>query len=530
MEIGRRIALIRSSELATNLVEFAINREDPQAKRSEVKSVKRPLAPRRVKSPENSRALRSLPNVNIMISRRSAVLAAIVFLVILAIYRESDLISGASSVSKSSILLGNATTESSKAGGTAAKGSANSPLSPGALNYFDQVFSVDKPATYDFPALRQQCEHTNWQGDDVYLECGAMAAGLTSIMSQVKTCFKMAIEAGAGIVLPSMPLRDSKDLNDFNFFNDAAHHTYEKWFDVDHMTQHFTKACPRMRIIHPDQVNKTMTPVKFKWNIKIGSAPGYKQFEGYFWTGRPFRSFFDQKYKEMQQNAFFDPKTDHDKKGMTVITIDAAFTLFRVTDDPTGHDRELWNDLGYLIRFKEEPRKIIHQVLSQMNNRPFYGVHFRVENDTIWSSLDTQLTRDLDALDSAWTKYGKKGAQKPLVYLACGDEEKIEKFVEAGKLRGWEVTHKWALAQGNVELTKMINELPFDFQGAVDMGPMILSHFFLGFTGSAFSSTIANARDVTGRYRGSSFSIWDDGNARTYLFNDGDSKSYPCCL
>jgi hypothetical protein len=62
------------------------------------------------------------------------------------------------------------------------------------------------------------------------------------------------------------------------------------------------------------------------------------------------------------------------------------------------------------------------------------------------------------------------------------------------------------------------------------MGVMIKSHFFLGIVGSTFSSAIGIARDVTRRYRGSSFTVYDDGNARTHLFNDGNASAYACCL
>lgn len=62
------------------------------------------------------------------------------------------------------------------------------------------------------------------------------------------------------------------------------------------------------------------------------------------------------------------------------------------------------------------------------------------------------------------------------------------------------------------------------------MGVMVKSEFFLGITGSAFSSSIGNVRDRTGRYRGSSFLVWDDEGAHTHLFNDGDAGSYACCL
>jgi len=408
------------------------------------------------------------------------------------------------------------------------KDSASSPLPPHVLNYFDQAFSLDEPAEYDFRALQQQCERTKWAEDDVYLQCGGMAAGLTSIMSQVKVCLKMAVDAGTGIVLPSMPLRDSTNLKEFNFFNDDAYMTYDRWFDAGHLIKQFGRACPRMKIVHPDQLDSSVS-VKNRWNIDIGSAPGYQQFQSYFWSGRPFKSFFEEHYARLKQLAFLSPEKDDSKKGITVITIVSNFLLFRITDDPTGQDLKVWNDLSHLLRFTEPTRQIVNQLLSHIS-RPFYGVHFRVESDTIWSSLDNQLSVDLDALDRAWAKYGTAGAQKPLVYLACGDQEQIEKFVSAANARGWEVTHKWLLAQSNGDTLKMINDLPFDFQGAVDMGFMIKSLFFLGITGSAFSSTIGNARDVTGRYRGSSFSVDDDGNARTHLFNDLDATHYACCL
>jgi hypothetical protein len=471
-----------------------------------------------------------------MISRRSAVLATIIFVSIFTICHNSDLIYGMPSGSSYSTPIEDAKPQEASltkiecpTAETTLKDSTVSPLSPQVLKYFDQVFSVDKPANYDFLALRQQCEHTKWPEDDVYLQCVGMAAGLTSIMSQVKVCLKMAVEAGTGIVLPSMPLRDSADLTDFSFLNDDAYMTYDKWFDAEHLIEQVGRACPRMKIVHPDQLDSPSVPVKNRWSIDLASAPGYQPFTSYFWTGRPFKTFFENQYAELERLALLAPDRNDSQKGITVIKIGSQFLMFRITDDPTGQDLKLWNDLSHLIRFREAPRQIVNQLLSLIS-RPFYGVHFRVESDTIWSTLDNQLSVDLDALDRAWAKYGTPGAQKPFVYLACGDQKQVEKFVSAGKARNWEVTHKWQLAQSNADTLETINDLAFDFQGAVDMGIMIRSHFFLGIIGSAFSSTIGNVRDVTGRYRGSSFTVYDDENAKTHLFNDGDASSYACCL
>ncbi|RDW89180.1 hypothetical protein BP6252_01212 [Coleophoma cylindrospora] len=417
--------------------------------------------------------------------------------------------------------------------------SFDSPSAAPASQYFEQAFSLGEPPEYGFPALRQHCAHMRWPEDDVYLHCEGMSAGLTSIVSQVKVCLKMALDAGTGIILPSMPLRDSDDLKNFNFLNGTAYMTYDKWFDARHLIDEVGRVCPQMKILHPeqvasesDQVSEAVTelvPVKNRWIMEIKNAVGYREFTPYFWAGRPFKAFFDREFAALEGLAMMSPDRDESKKGITIIKIASQFLIFRLMDDPTGQELRLWNDLSSLIRFKQEPREIIDKLLSRIS-RPFYGVHFRVESDTIWSPFEHQLQVDLDALDKAWDKYGLLDTQKPLVYLACGDQGQVERFVKAGKARGWDVIHKWDLAQSDPSTLQAINDLPFDFQGAVDMGIMVKSYFFLGISGSAFSSTIGNARDVTGRYRGSSFTVYDDEGARTHLFNDGDADSYACCL
>ncbi|TVY33892.1 hypothetical protein LOCC1_G008696 [Lachnellula occidentalis] len=476
-----------------------------------------------------------------MSSRRSALLAAGCLIFIFALYHVSN-VPGSSSTAivgqetAEELITSTPTTETEKTPlpppTSEKETSSTEVLSPEVLTYFDQVFSPDQPKAYNFPALQAACEQTKWAEDDVYLQCGGMSAGLTSIMSQIKVCLKMAVETGSSIVLPSMPLRDSKDLQNFNFLNGDAYLTYEEWFDASHLMTQIGHYCPKMKILHPIQLDgqgASAVAVKNKWSIDLGKAPGFRPFTSYFWAGRPFKAFFEQQYADLEGMASLSPDRDETKKGITIVSIASSFLLFRITDDPTGQELRLWNDLGQLIRFRDAPRKIIGNLLPLMD-RPFYGVHFRAENDTIWSSPEHQLKLDLEALDTAWAKYGTPTGQKPLVYLACGDQDQVEMFVTAGKANGWDVTHKWKLAQGNPEVLKMINDLAFDFQGAVDMGVMVKSDFFMGIQGSAFSSTIGNARDVTGRYRGSSFTVYDDGNARTHLFNDGDATAYACCL
>ncbi|PSR77176.1 hypothetical protein BD289DRAFT_357081, partial [Coniella lustricola] len=427
------------------------------------------------------------------------------------------------------------------------------------------------PPQYAFPGAAAACARTAWKPENtnVYLKCGGIFAGMTSIVSQIKVCLKMALDAGVHLVLPTIPLRDSTDLTNFNFFNGSANMDFDRWFDEAHLRDAMARACPQLKIrkiadfqglgdastelaaaaAAAAESGEKMA-VAHEWNFDINTAPGLKLLAGYFWVGRPFRTWFEHELLRERFLSHSTPKTPAAAAapGATIINIVSQFLVFRITDDATGRELALWNDLSAMVRFNEATRAITTKVEARID-QPYIGVHFRVEKDNIWSSYDDQLKQDLDALDKLWTRYGGAGSgaakenkqqqqqqqgahglKKPLVYLACGDEEQIKGFEAAAALRGWNVTSKYDIVKNDAETLRQLKELPFDFQGAVDLGIMLKSWFFVGITGSAFSSTVANLRDSTGRYRGSSLQFPDDDHARTHLFNDGDAAAYACCL
>ncbi|ERS96767.1 uncharacterized protein SPSK_01144 [Sporothrix schenckii 1099-18] len=423
--------------------------------------------------------------------------------------------------------------------GVVGSGKPGASTSKHVQNYFDQVFGAEKPPIFPFTELRAACAAADFEENEAYVNCVAITAGMTSIMSQVKVCFKMAIETGSHILLPTMPLRDSKNLLDFNFFNGDAYMPYDEWYDMDHLRTQMAEACPKMKILHPDDINPDKggtVAVRRRFEILCSEVPFYEKFHSYFWVGRPYSKFFREQFKiHMDRLAEEEAKLPEpvvENGGITLVNIDSEFLVFRITDDPTRRDLRLWTELSHLIRFREDVRTVVQRLVDRLPNAGNYmGVHFRAENDSIWSSPEHQLGVDLDALDRAWDMFGNYGEEKPPVYLACGDQEQIEMFSKAAAERGWSTTHKWQLATLNddTETAGLINKMAFDFQGAIDMGIMARSRFFIGVQGSAFSSTVGNHRDITGRYRGSSFEVPDDG-ARTHLFNDLDATEYQCCL
>lgn len=417
--------------------------------------------------------------------------------------------------------------------------------------YFDQTFSLAPAQYYGFPALTRQCENTAWISDlglgTMYLECDGIYLGLTSVISQVKSCFKMAIEAGVGVILPNIPLRDATNLLNYNQGNPAADRRFGDWFDVAHLRLVMEQACPDLKILSPDDILTGEVQVSRTWPIDEHAARFFRERDGYFWAGKPFRQFFDLSLKALLANPgameSFNRTSDGSisEKDVTVIAMRADFELFNLVNDATGHERHLWDELGRSLRFRPEPRLIVDELLEQLGPRPFFAVHFRGEADNMWASPEEQILVDLEALDAAWEMTrddrvfkGYDASMKPPVYLACGDANSIKIFVQAGKEKGWNITSKYDLAD-NKTLTD-IAALPFDFQAIVDLGILVKSHFFIGIMGSAFSYTVANVRDRTSRYRGSSFEVLDDEGARTHMFPNNDRNGdltmerYACCL
>lgn len=491
------------------------------------------------------------------------------------------------------------------------------PNTPSSVDvYFDQAFSLHPPQHgYTFPALRKQCDHTNWKrrasgGDSdrgssssnftaaAYLECEGIYLGLTSVISQVKSCLRMAIDAGTGVILPKIPLRDANNLLSYNQGNPAAERAFGDWFDESHLVDAMASACPGLEVVTPQDFEAggrlegvVAAGQAGRWEIDVHAAKFFRERDGYFWAGKPFGAFFDEQYaqlrkqhdkekklgeqagedgaegageteSELQRRAEegeAEAREESRPKSAVVVGMRADFELFNVANDPTGHDRHVWDDLGRALRFPLEPRGIIDKLLRQIGGNeenqeddkshspkpPYFGVHFRGEGDNMWASAAEQIHLDLDALDQAWELYQNStefvssgsSAKRPPVYLACGDEGSLNAFVEAGRARGWEVTSKYALAKAMEKKTlERIEALPFDFQAIIDLGMLVRSHFFIGIMGSAFSYTTANLRDPLTRYRGSSFEVWDDEDARTHMFPNADRhgdatmEKYACCL
>ena len=404
-------------------------------------------------------------------------------------------------------------------------------LSSNVYTLFEQSYAVSAPDR-TLSAISEVCSETEWS-EDIYIQCQDMFAGLTSIMNEVKTCFRMAMDLGYHIVMPTIAIRDKETLTDFNRENDKSHLPYDQWFDQDYFIQRMRKACPQMKVASLKSDKSVDLDLYQSLEFDIATLPMYSGWGLYAWSGNDWT-------QTVKQNISASLTTH--QGGPVVVEIAARMAFYAVVYDSTGMDLRVWNELNYIIRPTLQARTVLGQVLDAMQSipgvKPYYGIHFRVEKDSAgpWTKSDAQILRIIETLEKAYTLYNHAGKMSKVAYVACGDQGEIEKLRNAALQAGWIITDKYTLAKSasstSPNLLQQIEDLPFDHQGMIDLGVLLLSEFFIGLTNSAFSYTIAHARSPTARYLGSSLMNYKDVQIRqqaTHLFFEGEG-AYPCCL
>lgn len=425
---------------------------------------------------------------------------------------------------------------------------AETALAPTVYQYWDQAFGND-PLPFAMPELTRKCSQVDFH-EDIYLECGGIVAGLTTIISQAKTCVRMAVDLGYNLIMPKLVMRDSTDLTDFNFFNASAQLPLGDWFEEAHFTSALQRACPNMKIapLKPDKSPDLAITRQMSFHLDwLPSWSGSR----YAWTGSDWHILFHKKVlSEMivykRNEVIFEAEmaaknltaevstTAPGEPEVNVVLSAAQFNFYAVTDDVSGHDVKIWTELHHLFRGREDVRRAVAIIMDVMKDTPtYYGIHHRAEDDwpEEWMGAEQQTVETLKILDDVRAQYNHTGPR--IAYVACGDADAIDTLRERAAAVNWTITDKYQIASSHPDLQTALSLLEFDHQGLIDLAVLVLSSFYIGITTSAFSWTIAHTRDPLGRYRGPSLPRMkhdkDSQLAATHLFFLGQN-SYSCCL
>ncbi|KAK1987558.1 hypothetical protein LZ30DRAFT_745631 [Colletotrichum cereale] len=383
------------------------------------------------------------------------------------------------------------------------------PISQDAESVFiRQAMSVEFPAPIDYEPIRQTCSRTQFR-PGLLFTCEGQHGGVGMVRNQILRCVRYAINAGAAVVVPSMALRNAKDITDIETTTEVP---LDYLLDHEAFVTHLTNGCPGMLVYERAE------DFPF-YDRRIGEPLSLlgDQFEpDHPRTGlrhpREWRHSFDEWLGQMSVRDRMQPDAP------VHIKIEQTFLEYPVRDDGEAFVHEF----GKILSFRHETRALAAKVMYRLKERfalpidpnvainpnAYYGAHLRLEEDatSAWPADQWRFSRMDDQFEEQFKNIERTGLG--VVYVASGNQtvvdifaERLQKRLAAGSgpgRRNVTVVTKHDLLQGPDR--QQLDGLTFDQLALVDFLVMFKASAFMGVAHSSFPWTIALRRHELSKY------------------------------
>ncbi|KAK2051724.1 hypothetical protein LY76DRAFT_599143 [Colletotrichum caudatum] len=383
------------------------------------------------------------------------------------------------------------------------------PSQQDAENLFvQQAMSVEYPAPIDYEPMRQICSRTSFR-PGLLFSCEGQHGGIGMVRNQILKCVRYAISGGGAIVIPSMALRNAKDITDIETTTEAP---LDYLLDHETFVTHLTNGCPGMRVYEraedfPFYDRRIGEPLSLLGDQFEPQHPK----EGLRFP-RKWRQFFDEWLDQMSVR-------DRMQADAPVhIKMEQTFLEYPVHDD----GKAFVHEFGKVLSFRNETRALAAKILYRMKERfalpidptvainpnAYYGAHLRLEKDATWAwePENWRFSRMDDQFEEQFKGVERSGLG--VVYVASGNQTVVDIFAErlqkrlaaapGPERRNVTVVTKHDLLQGPDR--KQLDGLTFDQLGLVDFLIMFKASMFMGVAHSSFPWTIALRRHELSKY------------------------------
>ncbi|TVY26153.1 hypothetical protein LHYA1_G005379 [Lachnellula hyalina] len=365
-------------------------------------------------------------------------------------------------------------------------GSLPSDVSTPSANAFSATPAPDPldPDSSDaFDGLLHLCKETNWT-DGLWVQCHSncgdnstsMCGGLNNARNRVQTCLRLAIDTGAGMIIPSATTRDENDLVNTNDKTVCA----DFFWNMGYMQEALAEQCPQLQIRQCDDRSGITKVIEPKFRL-------YKEAAH---SNTTFRELV--RYTLEQDNMTF---ADITPSSPAVVSFGDTYIGFNYM--VAAELSTIRKALFKVLKFNRDLLDLGDQILKsdELHQGAFIGVHLRGEND--WpggfGTVQTQMEAYVAEIQKikASVSYEIKA-----VYVSCGDSTAIRAFREMLVPLGFVVHDKWTLLAKQNETLARVEALGFDQKGIVEYQVLVGAQFWIGIITSSFSSLIAYARTV----------------------------------
>lgn len=344
------------------------------------------------------------------------------------------------------------------------------------------------------------CSATTWTNDAVFT-CDNSVGGIGNIRNSILICTRLAISAGASLVLPKIVVRSRDDITKIRTGQTTM---MDYMFDTQHFIQSVKLSCPGLKVYD----NLEDVPNNYAMHGPLALQP--EDLQEHTDQGLPhpetwaadFRAWLGRETIGTTFNTANPART-------TIVSLGRSYLIYPIYSD----GKEFAHSFGSLLQFRQDVRQLATEVMAALlnNNTPRLGKGWYTWNPYENLIEDTYLAAHLrterDATEGwpadhwGWSAYDKQaeayinqtlGDGLNLMYVASGDLEQLHRFTADAALRNITVETKHRLLP-DTSLSQL-NAMSFDQQGLVDFLVMLKASDFAGVAHSSFAWSIALKR------------------------------------
>lgn len=334
--------------------------------------------------------------------------------------------------------------------------------------------------------LRALCDETEWT-EGLWIHCHShggpngtsMNGGLNNARNRVQTCLRLAIDAGASLVISTAMTRSPVNLVNTNDMAVCP----DTFWNIANLQKEMRRKCPQLKL--RDCGDLTGIPTILKTPHKAWNDASF--------TSGQFREF-TQNYLDTDtyriNTAAISPSSP------VVIEFSDSFKGWNYRK--TGELATIRKGLFRSLEYNADLLSIGSQILQSAELKDGYiGIHLRGESDwpSGFGSGELQMalyTAELERLAAA-----EPNLQRT-VYVSCGSESAIQTFREKLSPLGFTVYDKMGLLSTSLHPEKQaeVEAMNFDQKAIVEYVMLVSADRFMGVVMSTFSSIVAFARTV----------------------------------
>ncbi|OBT50485.1 hypothetical protein VE04_08187 [Pseudogymnoascus sp. 24MN13] len=342
-----------------------------------------------------------------------------------------------------------------------------------------------------FPSLRNLCNETEWT-EGLWLQCHnnvgpsktSMRGGLSNLRNRMQTCVRLAISAGAGVIIPTFATRSDTDLMEY-----ITEECPEGLFDTKLYDQSLSAACPQLKIRACKDTNGLDTTIDAKFRKYLDPSH----------SNDTFRALIDD---TIAKSEVVTTRAEISKEKPVRILYGDPYLAWNYT---AAAETEVKKELFRTLRYNDKLSQLggrVFDALRETVSGPVVAVHLRGEKDwpNSFGELDTQIDLYTQALLelSNNTLGGNDTATIKDVYVSCGNPDAIRKFEKRLEPLGYIVHDKTSLLSAHTKILKKIEGLKFDEKAITEYQSLVSADYFMGILTSSLSAIVAYARTVDG--------------------------------